>query len=47
MIGILHMLVNDIEKKGLKKLSKPGKGKRNEYTDGLMHLVFKKKNSER
>jgi endonuclease/exonuclease/phosphatase family metal-dependent hydrolase len=43
IIKILHMVINDIEKNGVRKLSKNDKEKKPEFTDGIMHLVFKKK----
>ena len=42
MVGILHMVIQDIEVNGLKRMSRDGKHKQ-EFTDGIMHLVFKKK----
>ena len=43
IIGILHMVVNDIEKNGIRKINKENRTDRNEFTDGVMHLLFKKK----
>jgi endonuclease/exonuclease/phosphatase family metal-dependent hydrolase len=44
VIGMLHMVINDIETNGLKILNKDNNGKRKkEFTDGIMHLIFKKK----
>lgn len=42
MVGILHMLIKDIETNGIKILSNK-KSQRDEFTDGVMHLLFKKK----
>ena len=42
MIGILSMLIEDIEKRGLRQRSNE-KQKRQEFTDGMMNLIYKKK----
>ena len=42
MVGILHLLIEDIEKNGIIKLRKED-NRKDEFTDGIMHLLFKKK----
>ena len=42
IVGILHLLIEDIEKNGIVKLKKDD-NKKDEFTDGIMHLLFKKK----
>ena len=46
MIGILHDVITDIEKNGVLTLSTSGK-KENEFTDGLMFLLYKKKDKSK
>ena len=43
IVRMLHMLINDIESKGIIKLKKDENPNRHEFTDGLMTLLFKKK----
>ena len=43
IIGILHMVIEEIEKIGLRKINAEGKNDKKEFTDGIMHLLFKKK----
>ena len=43
MTGILHMVINDIKVNGLKRMNKENESRKKEYTDGIMHLLFKKK----
>ena len=42
IIGLLHNVIEDIEEKGVEVMSKEGK-KESEFTDGLMFLLYKKK----
>ena len=43
IVEILHMVIEEIETFGLKKMSKEEGPREKEFTDGLMHLLFKKK----
>lgn len=43
IVGILHMVIEEIEAHGLKKINKENEYKKKEFTDGLMRLLFKKK----
>ena len=42
VVGIIQDLINNIEENGIEKLSTEDK-KENEFTDGLMFLLYKKK----
>jgi len=46
IVGVLKEVINDIEENGIVKLSTVGK-RENEFTDGLMFLLFKKKDKQR
>ena len=43
IVKILHIIIKDIEKNGIEKMNKEDKEKDREFTDGVMHLLFKKK----
>ena len=43
IIKILHMVIEDIEENGIQKRNEKRNRKTSEFTDGLMHLIFKKK----
>jgi hypothetical protein len=43
IVKIMHMLINDIETKGVKQINEEPNRNTCEFTDGIMHLLFKKK----